>query len=77
MTLHKFTALTDRVLHRYEYPDRGVYVADLGHSDATADVVGSTIILVTADEQIEFEVPDAGEACVAVNNGVLTIEVSR
>jgi hypothetical protein len=59
---------------RREYDDRDVLAADLGAaSDASVDVVGDTVIVVTPDDQ--FEVRIDGEATAVINNGVLTIEV--
>ncbi|GAB7019074.1 DUF7127 family protein [Halostagnicola bangensis] len=58
----------------YNYDDSGVIVVDFGAtaSDITVDVVDGTAIVVTDDEQFEFELPaDASE--VSVNNGILTI----
>ena len=61
---------------RQEYEDAVVLAADFGPAaDATVDVVGDTIILVAGDEQYEFEVAADREPRVAVNNGVLTVEV--
>ena len=59
----------------YEYDDNGVIVVDFGAaaSDITVDVVDGTAIVVTDEQQFEFELPaDASE--VSVNNGILTID---
>ncbi|PSP83406.1 hypothetical protein BRC83_06845 [Halobacteriales archaeon QS_1_68_17] len=64
-------------VEKYEYDDGTVLlVADAGAgSDASVDVVDGTVIVVTADDQYEFEVPaDAADA--SIKNGVLTVEVS-
>jgi len=55
--------------------DGGVeFVADLGRGQqATVDVVGETVIVVTGDEQYDIDV--AADAQAFMKNGVLTIEV--
>ena len=67
---------------RMEYDDgSAVFAADVGVGrEASVDVVGDTVIIVTDDdEQYEFELPvsgDDGESAQAfMKNGVLTIEV--
>ncbi len=67
----------DDVLSRYEYDEQVVYAADIGPGEATVDVVGSTIMLVRGDDQAEFEVSESGTAEATINNGVLTVEVTR
>lgn len=63
------------VTGRYEYDDGSVvFAGDLG-ADATLDVVGETAIVVTTDEQYEFELPMDAQAF--MQNGVLTIEVEE
>ncbi|EMA44238.1 DUF7127 family protein [Halococcus saccharolyticus] len=64
-------------LRRYEYDDRVVYAVDVGLGEATVDVAGSTVMLVSDDDQAEFEVPESGTVEAAINNGVLTVEVGR
>ena len=64
-------------LRRYEYDDEVVYAADVGLSEATVDVAGSTVLLVRDDDQAEFEVPESGTVEAGINNGVLTVEVER
>lgn len=56
-----------------EDDDGGSIVVDFGPaaSDLAVDIVGDTVI-VTDDEQVEFELP-TGASDVSVNNGVLTI----
>lgn len=58
----------------YDYEDGGVLAVDFGSAgeNASIDVVGGTVIVVTDDDQFEFELPaEAGD--VSMNNGVLTI----
>lgn len=64
-------------LQRYEYDDRVVYAADIGLGEATVDVAGTTVMVVSDDEQAEFEVSETGIAEAGINNGVLTVEVER
>jgi hypothetical protein len=59
---------------RYEDGDAVVFVADFGANDVAVDVVNGTVIVVTDDDQQEFEVP-AGETTARANNGVVTVEV--
>lgn len=58
----------------YDYDDNAVIAVDfgVGAGDITIDVVDGTAIVVTGDEQFEFELP-ADASDVTVNNGVLTI----
>jgi hypothetical protein len=58
---------------RYDYADGTVLAADFGPGEATVDVVDGTVIVVTGDDQYEFEVPAGARA--TINNGVLTVEV--
>ena len=59
---------------RFEYEDGDVLVADFGRDvDPAVDIVDGTAIVVTDEEQVEFDV-DA-DARVFINNGVLTVEV--
>jgi len=58
---------------RYDYEDGTVLAADFGPGEATVDVVDGTVIVVTDDEQYEFDVPAGASA--SINNGVLTVEV--
>lgn len=66
------------IARQYEYPDRTVFVADLGPAaEPTVDVVDGTVILVADDgEQREFELP-AGEVRAFNRNGIVTIEVRQ
>ena len=59
---------------RYEDGDTVVFVADFATEDMAVDVVNDTVIVVTDDDQHEFEVP-AGETTARANNGVVTVEV--
>jgi hypothetical protein len=62
---------------RYEQGDTVGFVADVGvGTDATADVVAGTAMVVVDDDQYEFDVP-AGDATARVSNGVVTVEVVR
>jgi len=62
---------------QYEQGETVGLVADVGAgSDATADIVGDTAIVVVDGEQHEFDVP-AGEGTARANNGVVTVEVTR
>jgi len=66
---------------RMEYDDGAtVFAADVGvGTDASVDVIGDTVIVVTDSDQYEFEVPasedDAEDAQAFMKNGVLTVEV--
>ena len=63
------------VVRTLDYEDGSVIAIDFGHAgeDLAVDVVGSTAIVVTDDEQFEFELPPEASD-VTVRNGVLTIE---
>jgi HSP20 family molecular chaperone IbpA len=67
---------------RLEYEDGSVvFAADVGVGrEASIDVVGDTVIIVTDDEQYEFELPASDEsdddAQAFMKNGVLTVEVN-
>lgn len=69
----------DAPVRRFEYEDSIVLAADLGVEDAAVDVVGDTVIVVIGDEQHELTVPvgEGGETAASVNNGILSVEVSR
>ena len=67
----------DAPVRRFEYEDSLVLAADLGVEDASVDVVGDTVIVVRGDDQYELTVPEGDETTAVVNNGVLTVEVSR
>ncbi|MFC4540779.1 hypothetical protein ACFO5R_02405 [Halosolutus amylolyticus] len=63
------------VVRTIEYDDVSVIAIDFGHAgdDLAVDVIGSTAIVVTGDEQFEFELPPEASD-VSARNGVLTIE---
>ena len=62
---------------RYEQGDTVGFIADVGvGTDATADIVAGTAMVVVDDDQYEFDVP-AGDATARVSNGVVTVEVVR
>ena len=65
----------DAVVRTLEYDDGTVIAVDFGHAgdDVAVDVVGETAIIVTDDQQFEFELPPESSD-VVVKNGVLTIE---
>lgn len=65
----------EAVVRTFEYDDGSVIAVDFGNSaaDLSIDVVDSTAIIVTGDEQFEFELPPESTD-VSVRNGVLTIE---
>ncbi len=61
---------------RHEDEDGFVLAADFGpQTDAQVDIAGSTVIVVTASDQHEFEVE--GDSQAFMQNGVLTIEVEK
>ena len=63
---------------RREYDDGAVvFVADVGVGrDASVDLVGDTAIVVSDDEQYEFDVGEGENAQAFMKNGVLTVEVN-
>ena len=64
------------IARRYDYPDRTVFVADVGPAtEVDVDVVDGTAIVVTGDgRQREFDLP-AGEVRAFNRHGVVTFEV--
>jgi hypothetical protein len=76
--LQQFASRNDGTLRRYRYDDNTIFAADLGTTDkASVDIVDQTAIVVVGDEQFEFEVPaEDGDVQTALNNGILTIEVT-
>lgn len=65
-------------IRRFEYDDAVVLAADIGVGNTSVDVVGDTVIIIADGEQHEFPLPEgADDARGQVNNGVLTVEVSR
>jgi hypothetical protein len=76
MRIDQQFAAADIEVSRREYEDRVVLAADFGPAaDATVDVVGDTVIVVTDDEQYEFEIGDDTDAGVSMHNGIMTVEV--
>lgn len=65
----------DIVIRTFEYDDDSVIAVDFGTSaaDISVDILGSTAIIVAADEQFEFELPPEASD-VSAKNGILTIE---
>ncbi|MFC3959458.1 hypothetical protein [Halovivax cerinus] len=62
------------VIRTDELPEGGRIVVDFGPDagDATVDVVDDTVIVVTGDQQFEFDLPPEATS-VTERNGVLTI----
>jgi hypothetical protein len=82
MSLKHITERDDVFARRYEYDDAEVLAVDLGVSgDVPVDVLDDEIIVVVEDggdsRQMEFQLPDDGEAQAFITNGVLTIEVGQ
>jgi len=67
----------DMPVSRYEYDDSVVLAADVGASDATAEIVGDTVIVVAGTEQYDLTLPEGENARAFIRNGVLTVEVER
>ncbi|EMA42200.1 hypothetical protein C448_11736 [Halococcus morrhuae DSM 1307] len=82
-TLQQFDDRDGDALSRYEYDASVVYAADIGSGsgsdsdEATVDVVDGTVMVVSGDEQADFEIPETGTAEATINNGVLTVEVTQ
>lgn len=77
MNLPDSLAAVDRrgaIVRRFDRDGASGIVVDFGPSaEATSvDVVGNTALVVTDDDQFEFELPE-GANDVTVNNGMLTI----
>jgi HSP20 family molecular chaperone IbpA len=68
---------SDVPVSRYEYEESVVLAADMGVTDASAEVVGDTVIVVAGNEQYDLETPDGEDARAFIKNGVLTVEVSQ
>jgi HSP20 family molecular chaperone IbpA len=77
--LQQFDDRDGDALRRYEYDDSVVYAADIGSDagEAAVDVVDGTVMVVSGDEQADFEIPESGTAEATIKNGVLTVEVER
>lgn len=67
----------DVPVRRYEYDDSVVLAADLGVTEASAEIVGDTVIVVAGDEQYDLTVPEGDDARAFIKNGVLSVEVSQ
>ncbi|EMA50267.1 DUF7127 family protein [Halococcus thailandensis] len=78
-TLQQFDDRDGDALSRYEYDASVVYAADIGSDadEATVDIVDNTVMIVSGDEQADFEIPESGTAEATINNGVLTVEVTQ
>jgi hypothetical protein len=76
MSLQQRLAHEDIEWQQSEYGDTVEFAADFGPTGHPAvDVVGDTVIVVTDDEQYEFDVE--ADARAVMTNGVLSIEVDR
>jgi len=76
MSLQQQLAAADFEWREVDHDDGSGFVVDFGpEGHSSADVVGDTVIVVTGDEQYEFDID--GDAQVSMSNGVLTIEVAR
>jgi len=83
--MHPQNTLTDQrgLVERYDYDGETVIVADTPFADerVTVDVVdGTAIVVVTGDDedtQHEIELPEGEVARAFINNGVITVEVTR
>jgi hypothetical protein len=66
------------IARRYDYPDRTVFVTDLGPAaEPAVDVVDGTVIVVADDgEQREFDLPE-GEVRAFNRNGIVMVEVRQ
>lgn len=63
----------DAVVRTFDYGEESVIAVDFGATvDIAVDIVDDTAIVVAADQQYEFEVPEEADE-VAADNGVLTI----
>lgn len=60
---------------RYEYEDGTLLALDLGSVEGSVDVVDGTLIVVTGEDQYEFDLPADASARAAINNGIVTVEL--
>ncbi|WP_436935494.1 DUF7127 family protein [Halovenus marina] len=61
---------------RIERDDGVELIADLGpETDASAEIVDGTVIVVTDDDQYDIDLDADGRAL--INNGILTVEVNE
>jgi len=65
----------DLMGRRYEYEDGTVLALDLGAVEGSVDVVDGTVIVVTDDDQYEFDLPEGARASASMNNGIVTVEL--
>lgn len=65
----------DTVVAEHEYDGESFIAVDFGrnHADLVVDIVGSTAIVVTDNDQFDFALPSEASG-VTTNNGVVTIE---
>ena len=78
MNIEQFAHSDERLVREYDYADGALLAVDFGSvsSEATAEVVDGTVIVVIGEEQHEFELPAAmTDAQAFIRNGVLTIEL--
>lgn len=82
MVRQQYAGEDERFVRRYDYEDEWVIAADVGVGDdlLNVDIVGETAIVVVdhgdrvSEAELDLPGPDAD---VAVNNGVLSIRVSK
>ncbi|RQH00276.1 DUF7127 family protein [Natrarchaeobius oligotrophus] len=77
MNIDQFTRNAGQPVRRFEYDDRSLLAVDFGpETDASVDLVDDTVIVVLADDQYEFDLPEwADDAHTFMKNGVLTVEL--
>ena len=74
LNLRSVREAMDGPVHRYDYDDGPVIVADIGPADGHAEVVDGTVVVVTDGGHREFDAP-AGAARAVMNNGIVTVEL--
>jgi hypothetical protein len=67
----------DLMGRRYEYEDGVVLALDLGAVEGSVDVADGTVIVVTDDDQYEFDLPGSVAATASMNNGIVTVDVQE
>ncbi|MFC4988674.1 Hsp20/alpha crystallin family protein [Saliphagus infecundisoli] len=80
MNIQQLARDDGQMVRQYAYEDSDVYAIDFGPAgdETTVDVADGTVIVVTGDDQREFDLPeDAGDAQAFMKNGVLTIELEE
>lgn len=78
MDLEQFARDDERLVRRYDYDAESILAVDFGPAgpEASVDVVDGTVIVVTDDDQYEFDLPEhATDAHTFIRNGVLTLEL--